>query len=72
MADYTYYTKVTKRRVYELTLPTNRAELYKALNGASNDWSRQNSGKEIFGDSLLIDSDGETLTISFEIEEKKE
>lgn len=71
MADYTYYTEITRRRVYVLSLPTNRAELYKALSGASNDWSRQNPGKEIFDDSLLIESDGEMLTISFEVEKNR-
>lgn len=72
MADYTFYTKVVRTRVYELTLPTNRDELYKALTGATNDWGRVNHGKSIAATDLLIESDGEKLTISFEISEQVE
>lgn len=72
MANYTYYTEVTRRRIYELTLPTDRDEIYKALTGATNDWGSMNHGKSIAATDLLIESDGETLTISFEIEKKTE
>lgn len=72
MPNYTFYTKVTRRRIYELSLPTDRDEIYKALTGATNDWSSMNHGKSIAATDLLIESDGEKLTISFEISEKVE
>ncbi len=72
MANYTCYTEVVRQRVYTLTLPTDRDEIYKALNGATNDWWSVNHGKSIAATDLLIDSDGETLTISFEVERTTE
>lgn len=72
MANYTYYTKVTRRRVYELPLPSDRDELYKVLTGATNDWSSMNYGKSISATDLLVESDGDKLTISFEISDKVE
>jgi hypothetical protein len=72
MANYTYRTEVLRRRVYELRLPTDRDELYKVLTASTNDWHRVNPDKSISATDLLIESDGEILTISFEIETKTE
>ncbi len=72
MADYTCYTEVVRQRVYTLTLPTDRDEIYKALNGATNDWARLHPSQSIPANALLIQSDGETLTISFEVERTTE
>ena len=71
MASYTYYTQVTRRRVYEITLPTDRDEMYKMLTGANNDWHKENPDKTIAATDLLIDSDGEKLYISFEISQEE-
>lgn len=72
MANYTYRTEVTRRRIYELSLPTDRDEIYKVLTGATNDWHQMNPGKSIAATDLFIASDGEILTVSFEIERKTE
>lgn len=71
MANYTRYVRTTRRQVYQVTLPTDRDEIYKMLAGASNDWSRANPGKSLSADSLLIESDGEKLYISYEISEEE-
>lgn len=68
MADYTYRKKTVTQHRFELTAPTNGAELNKAVTAAAREF-RMARGRPIqYDDDLTVSPEDETIVIWFEVE----
>lgn len=72
MATYTWYDLVTRKRVYEVDLPSNWAEISKMMSAVQNALEEKEPGSSRWDTAAEFTSDGEKLFLSFELEEKRE
>lgn len=69
MTAYTWYTKVTHERIYEVSLPTNFGEVHRMLTAIENEWREIHGDKRLYDSDITVESDGEKLQIKFLIGE---
>jgi hypothetical protein len=63
MADYTFGTEVTYRRVYSLRKPTNWAEVGKVYSAITNEMC----GRPVYDDTVTVDADDENITFAYNL-----
>jgi hypothetical protein len=63
MADYTFGTEITYKRVYSLAKPTNWAEVGKVYNAITNEMCN----RPVFDDTVIVDADDENITFTYSL-----
>lgn len=72
MADYTWYDRVKRERVYELPLPSNWDEVGKMISSSQMALEAQKPGSSRWGDAVKVTSDGDSLFFSFVLEDTQQ